>query len=427
MWGPELDFSNGAGTVAPGNSAAFDLDTDVAGVIETKWLYLEVPLTGPGSILPMIPVASTLRGGAQPASGHEYKFGLLLGGDIPGFTVRTTWGPTVRSTLTYVQIGERVDRVTAPGATEDWAGLASLEVDIVKGLTLKPTYSYAEYDSGNSGSGNLGTEAKNGFNPNALVNKDTRRHTFGADLRWTSGPFTLQPTFLVQLGEQEINPVRGRDSVDIRSWIADVTGSMRVGPLLLSARGMFTPGMAAQHRVVNGSAINYYQSINPGFAYMTGGWTEIQTSNIQYNTALLAGAPGLSLGQSPSYDKYGRLFLAGRADYQITPAYTLYAVLNSSWTDEKVDTDGVLTATGISNAGDFRGDARYLNTELMLGQTWRFAPNVALDGIFAYMWTGDGMNHRRTLPAARRRPPSSGRARITIRCISRSASSGPLT
>ncbi|HKY88459.1 MAG TPA: hypothetical protein VJ141_00660, partial [Candidatus Limnocylindrales bacterium] len=74
-WALELDFTNGAGVgnttpAAPGTSASLDLDTDVAGFTETKWLYVETPLTGPGSIMPFIPVPSTIRAGAQPAQGH---------------------------------------------------------------------------------------------------------------------------------------------------------------------------------------------------------------------------------------------------------------------------------------------------------------------------------------------------------------------
>ncbi|MBI2158207.1 MAG: hypothetical protein HYU26_15070, partial [Candidatus Rokubacteria bacterium] len=91
VWGIELDFNNGqtTGAAAPGNSSSFDLDTDVAGFTETKWLYVETPLTGPGSIMPFIPVASTIRGGAQPFRGHEYKFGLIAGGDFGGVSVDT--------------------------------------------------------------------------------------------------------------------------------------------------------------------------------------------------------------------------------------------------------------------------------------------------------------------------------------------------
>jgi hypothetical protein len=180
-----------------------DLNSNAAGTggfFETKWLYLETPLMGPGSIMPFIPVATTMRAGAQPARGHEYKVGIHFGGDFPGVTLESMWAPNLKSTVTYAQIGEGLDRMTAPNRAtnnEDFAILASVEMEIFKGLTVKPTYSYASYTCGNGqGSGNLGTEAKGGFNPNVCdglnnLKFDTRRHTLGGDLRWTAGPFTV--------------------------------------------------------------------------------------------------------------------------------------------------------------------------------------------------------------------------------------------
>src|SRR5262245_43790484 len=152
VWAVELDFTNGAGnfnassqpgsltTVGvahTGTSANFDLDTDVQGAVETKWLYLEAPITGPGSLLPFIPVATIGRFGGQPFQGHEYKPGIFANGDFPGVNLSTTWAPNVRSTLTYVQIAEQLDRFIAPNQKESFAIIASLEWDVFKGLTIK--------------------------------------------------------------------------------------------------------------------------------------------------------------------------------------------------------------------------------------------------------------------------------------------------
>ncbi|HSE92763.1 MAG TPA: hypothetical protein VLF19_05620 [Methylomirabilota bacterium] len=396
VWAIELDFTNGCngtGTACTGGhagtTAGFDLDTDIAGAVETKWLYVETPLTGPGSIMPFIPVATRMRAGAQPARGHEYKNGILLGGDFPGIALETTWAPNVKSTLTYIQIAEKLEPVTAPGATEDFAVLASLEWQIFKGLTIKPTYAYANYRGGNTGTGNLGTEPKNGFNVNGTT-LETTRHTFGGDVRWTIGGFTLAPTFLYQLGTQEIPAAGGTGEVDISSYIFDMIADYRIGPLTIGGRIMYTPGMSAGDSVAAGEDVNYYQSINPAFGYMAG-YTQIQTSGIEYNTAFLAGASGLSLRQSPSYDKYGRIFAALVADYAITPAFTVSGTANASWTPEKVDTDGTLSSTGLTSPTG--GDDSFLGWELALGFTYRFAPNVALDLNGAYLFAGDALGN----------------------------------
>jgi hypothetical protein len=407
-WAIELDGVNGAGAVTfPGNTNNFDLDTDVnnnstgnGGFFETKWLYLETPIMGPGSIMPFVPVSTILRAGAQPARGHEYKVGILFGGDFPGVTLESAWAPNLKSTVTYAQIGEGLDTVIAPNRgtnNEDFAILASVEFEVFKGLTIKPTYAYADYTCGNSqGSGTLGTEAKNGFTPafcGPLSDRhfDTRRHTLGGDVRWTAGPFTVQPTFLYQFGEQGIGKPDEDTSAAIQTWIFDTTAGFRAGPLNIEGRFMWTPGMDAEDTVASGDKIRYYQSINPAFAYMAG-WTEIQTSGIEYNNALLSAAPGVSLRQSPSYDKYGRIFAALATDYALTPALTLKGLVNMSWTDKSVDTHGTLGTLGLVG-GDGDGEERFLGTELNLGLTYRFAPNVAFDLIGAYMFTGEAMDH----------------------------------
>ncbi len=59
-----------AGSSPPGGkvniSGCLDLNTDVAGLIEVKWIYTEFPLTGKDSLLPFIPVETMARAGGQP-------------------------------------------------------------------------------------------------------------------------------------------------------------------------------------------------------------------------------------------------------------------------------------------------------------------------------------------------------------------------
>ncbi len=440
VWAIELDFTNGAGNfnassnsgslttvgkAASGTSANFDLDTDIQGAVETKWLYVETPVTGPGSLLPFIPVTTIARMGGQPFRGHDYKFGILASGDFPGVTLETTWTPNIRSTLTYVQIGEALDRGIALNQKDQNAILASLEIDVFKGLTIKPTYAYAFYDGGNCGTSNLGTAAWGGYNPNTNcpgtavsvagsdplargsvdvapgVGRNIRRHYFGGDVRWTMGPFSLQPTFIYLLGEQQVTR-RGStryNDVDIRSFIFDTTAGFRTGPLNIESRFMYTPGEDANHDPQNGGGgvIRRYDPINPGFAYMNG-WTEIWTGGVDYSSSLLVGRPGVVLRESPSYDKYGRIFVGLAADYSLTPALTFRAITNVSWTDTKVDTKGTLgqgiVPSGITTAGNpFKGGKeQYLGNEWVLGLTYRFAPNMSFDLAAAALITGDALN-----------------------------------
>jgi hypothetical protein len=436
VWAVELDFQNGASnfnassqpgsltTVGPthtGQSAPFDLDTDVQGAVETKWLYLETPITGPGSLLGFIPVTTIGRFGGQPFRTHDYKPGILATGDFPGVNLDTRWTPSVRSTLTFVQISEQLDRFIAPNQKDSWALLASLEVDVFKGLTIKPTYAYGSWDGGNCGTTNLGTIGFGGYNSNSncpgvvvgnvagpgLPGRRITRHYLGADARWTAGPFSLQPTFIYLLGEQEV-PARGaaqNNDVDIRTFIFDTIAGFRTGPFLIEARFMYTPGMEANHDIQNGGGgVNrVYQPINSGTNYMNG-WSEIWKSGIDYQTGFLVNRGAMTLREGPSFDKYGRIWFALAADYALTPALTFTALTNVSWTDTAVDTKGTtaaatgLTPSGITTAGNpFQGGKeRYLGNEWAVRMSYRFAPNVVFDAALATLITGDALNIQRT-------------------------------
>jgi hypothetical protein len=117
-----------------------------------------------------------------------------------------------------------------------------------------------------------------------------------------------------------------------------------------------------------GDDIKYYQPLNSGFIYQAG-WAEIQTSGIDYNLVnFLAGnAAGLRLGQSPSYDKYGRITAAAALDYALTPALIFHLVGYAQWTAEKVDTDGAFLGNAANPNGitpQSAGDDNYLGNKV---------------------------------------------------------------
>jgi hypothetical protein len=433
VWAIELDFTNGAGNfnqsnngslgvvgvAANGTSANFDLDTDIQGAVETKWLYVEAPVTGPGSLLPFIPFASIGRFGGQPFRGHDYKPGILATGDFPGVNLQTTWAPNLRSTLTFVQISEALDRFAAANQKDSYAFIASLEFDVMKGLTIKPTYAYGHWDGGNCGTSNLGTPSWGGLNVNAncpavvtgsvagagSVGRDIRRHYFGGDVRWSMGPFSLQPTVLFMVGEQEVaRRGGGVNDVDIRSFHVDTVAGFRTGPLLIEARAFWNPGMDANHDPQNGGGgtIRRWDAINSGFSFLAG-WSEIWRGNTDYNAGFLVGRPAVTSRESVGYDKYGRIFFGLAADYSLTPALTLSALANVQWTDTEVDTKGTLGATGIvpSTSPHTGGKERYLGSEWIARMTYRFAPNVAFELVQAVLVTGDALNIQRAVAADR--------------------------
>jgi hypothetical protein len=106
------------------------------------------------------------------------------------------------------------------------------------------------------------------------------------------------------------------------------------------------------------------------------------------------------MGRHIGYDRYGRAALGFRATYSITPAFALYAWVSPNWTAEKVDTDtgagpgnsaSSVNRTTLDDQSWVEGDSRYIGTEVDLGLTWRFAPNVAFDLQGAYLFAGDAL------------------------------------
>ena len=82
-------------TAQSGTSGSCGLNTDVRGIFEVKWLYVEFPA-------PLLPVPMIVRLGAQPfATAASYKLATYANGDFPGVNLYTTISPTFRLQTTY--------------------------------------------------------------------------------------------------------------------------------------------------------------------------------------------------------------------------------------------------------------------------------------------------------------------------------------
>src|SRR5206468_12140880 len=85
-----------------------DLNTDVGGMIEIKWIYTEFPLTGTDSLLPFIPVETMARAGGQPFGRlANYKI-VYANGDFAGVSAVTTFTPTLTTNLAYAIIEDEL-------------------------------------------------------------------------------------------------------------------------------------------------------------------------------------------------------------------------------------------------------------------------------------------------------------------------------
>ena len=410
----------GASGHKPGSNGGLDLNTDVTGVIEIKWIYTEFDLTGKGSLLPFIPVQTVARAGGQPfATLATYKIGAYATGDFAGVSGVTTWAPNLKTNLAFVVVedelagGNRGGALARPTRGDDFAVIFSPEVTPLKGLDIKPLYSYFHAEGLTSGAARRGATnrltaggnvnvaaAVGGGNPNGATDHQENRHTVGFDARWRSGPFSFDPLVLYQFGTRDNQcacPTPGAGFVtrkveaDMSAWLVDLQGGYGFGPLLLEARAIYSTGNKARDNLSR--SVRYFEVLDADTTYYFG-WAHILSVGfVDYFSGL--GPQNGGLVTNIGYDRYGRAQLGVKATYNFTPQLSLAAIASPTWTAEKVDTDTNTTGftrTIVSDRSFVQGDSRYIGTEADLWLTWRFAPNVAFDLAGAYLFAGSALD-----------------------------------
>ncbi|HKW92931.1 MAG TPA: hypothetical protein VJX92_13605 [Methylomirabilota bacterium] len=435
----ESNFTNGGGAtgsaVAPtiysglGSDGSFGLNTDVRGQLEIKWLYVEFPV-------PLIPVPTTARVGAQPfGTASTFKVCTFTCSDFAGLNVTSQVTPNVKVLATYVQVEEDIvgpqSRTGLPffqsgGASntqsrgDDFAYILSPEISVFKGFDIKPMVSmfYANgptYSGSRQGRGGINTST-------AFTNADGTerggineyRYTVGLDGKLRMGPFSFDPSVMYQFGNRAVvtpantagaSPITdsGANPGQVRyarldAWFIDLRAGYQLGPLLIEALGMYTTGNSSRNNTLG--HVRYFQPLTTDTGYLADWGTSLSSLGIDYLNAWNEGGgripyPGVSIG----WDKYGRAQLGAKATYALTPALSAMAGANAHWTAEKIDRNSIPVAgAGLApvygtdpNSGN-RGTSRFVGTELMALLTWRFADGLSWDNQFGYMFLGKAMD-----------------------------------
>ncbi len=483
-------WSVACGAVGSGAESSFDLNTDTQSNLQIKWLYTEFPV-------PLIPVPTTIRLGGQPfGTAATWKLAAYANGDFGGVNIVSNVTPNVKLLFTYVAVEEMLTgkRDFAPalgwlgssifagvyngGSTgnkclgsgnatqipciaqnrgDDFALIFSAEVTPMKGLDIKPMYSYffaSGLTSGNARvgrgglpiapaiSGATGAQGQSPFAPSAScagagpaqacfgtgfsadgtgTGLTENRNTVGVDARWRMGPWSLDPTFLYQFGRrQAVNTTSAaygttcassaaasacpRYSADINAWFVDIRGGFQLGPLLLSGMYMWTSGDPAHNNPYK--HIGYFQPLDTDTSYAADWGTQILSLGIDYYQILNGGGAqaGLNPGVAIGYDKYGRHQFGLKANYALSPTFNVWGGVTPAWTDRAVDTDGFLVANGgiqpsficRSTGQNCRpeGDSKYLGTELNAGLQWKFADGLTFDWAVGWLLAGHALGHR---------------------------------
>ncbi len=410
----------GAGSAGGG----LDINTDVAGLFEIKWIYTEFDLTGKDSLLPFIPILTVARAGGQPfATIANYKV-YYANGDFAGLDLYSTFTPDIKNHLAYVIVedqlagGNRSSAITRTSRGKDYAFIVSPEITPFKGLDLKPMFSWFHADGLTAGAAR-----RNATNPRTIGQAmnvagavgggapagdsadQENRYTAGLDARLRIGPFGLDPTISYQWGHYDTQALRTNGTVgkvrgEASAWLFDVIGSFQLGPLLLEGRGAYSTGNKARDNLSQSK--RYYEPLDLDTGYWSGGWLGILGLGVDYFNG--GGPTNQGMDTNIGYDRYGRIQVALRATYSITPALSVYGVVAPTWAAEKVDTDTgcpalnvATSATGcparviVSDRSFVEGDSRYIGTEINGGFTWRFAANTAFDLAGYYLAAGPAL------------------------------------
>src|SRR4030095_17040531 len=133
-------------------NGCLDLNTDVGGMLEVKWIYTEFPLTGKDSLLPFIPVETIARAGGQPfGTLANYKV-VYANGDFAGLSTVTTFTPSIKTALAWAILEDQLagsnrgNPATSTSRREDYALIVSPDFTPVRGLGLKPLFSWFHAD-----------------------------------------------------------------------------------------------------------------------------------------------------------------------------------------------------------------------------------------------------------------------------------------
>ena len=409
-----------AGRTAFGTTSSWDLNTDSQAVIEIKWLYTQFEM-------PLIPVPTTVRLGAQPfGAAATYKLTYATG-DFAGVNVVSQVAPNVKLLGTYVQVEEDrvgIDTASSSDPTtqtptgvlssqargDDHAYIFSAEVTPFKGLDIKPMFSGFVAEGTTNGAarqGRGGINTTTAYSPTGDFrgDMDEARYTVGVDARYRMGPFSLDPTVFYQYGQRTViapanfaasGAIPGRRyRADLDAWFVDVRAGFQLGPLLLQAIGVYSTGNSARNNTLD--KVRYFQPLSTDTGYQADWGNQLTGLGLDYLNAWNEAQgriayPGMSIG----WDKYGRAQLGLKATYAVTPALSITGGVNGHWTATAVDRNGTATAGAgilpVFAGATPRDNERYVGTEFFALIGWRFAPGLSWDNSFGYMKMGPALD-----------------------------------
>ena len=348
----------------------------------------------------LIPGSSaTVRVGGIPFGAQRLKGCVIHCLDTAGVTVTAPFGDTVNTYTWYSHFSDEWDGVRAGGAGgESWAAGTRVELAPLEGLDLDLIYAYQRLDCSEQDPDDacsirtLQLRSKNqGENSSSYVSLENR-HWVGIDIRYQYGDFTLSPTVLLHFGSTDL--VGGGES-DISSFLLDVEVGYQTGPLMLRGRVAYTPGDPYTDDLGDGSTLNSWQVVGTFNAQPILGWFSLWgPRNMQIYPFMFNYSSGRSLDTHLSFDQFGLMLVAARAEYTVNARTTLTGSLGIFNAAEDVGRPARLGPVSDENHPDFNytGQDSHLATEVDVEVVYTVNPATDLTLWAAYSMNGDALN-----------------------------------
>jgi hypothetical protein len=413
VFGFELDAIWGLS--AEGAVGSFDRNTDVAGNIETKWLYVDFRI-------PQLPIGNRVRLGGLPMSVTPLHGALVLYGDVGGGDAVLNFTDQAALHLYYVQFEENSGPGddSFPGSTklgEDYATGATLRLKPLDGLDLHLVGVYGHLHLPSTSMLNNSSPAKN--IPSYFLNVTTEsRYYVGFDSRYRLGNTSIEPSFFYLFGNRQFTSasqaLTGGSETDFKAFVGNFLVTHTLGPWLFQGRFVYTSGNKANddinnRGIGNRADVKHYSHMNADGGPMWQEWFEIFGNSEVDGTSI---DTFLRMGEVGGLDRFGWQNVAGAVEYKATDRLILEGAAGAFWAAEKLACPaslrvgsitgrcGPVVSTGTPGTNNSSGEPVYnftgasqdLGWEVAAGLRYTIMPGLTWTPRLAYADYGKGLN-----------------------------------
>jgi hypothetical protein len=428
VFGFELDAVWGRNP--DGAAFSFDRNTDMAGNIETKWMYVDFRI-------PQLPIGNRMRLGGFPLYVTPLHGQTVLHGDVGGGDWLLTFTDQVAAHFYYTQFEEdsAADNDRFPGMPvanqfgEDYATGMTLRLKPIDGLDLHIPFVYGHLQLP---SNTMTSQSGPAFeSPQYFTNVTTEsRYYAGFDSRYRFGNTSIEPTFMYLFGTRNFctpgslvrtttggslvpctSPVGSRQSTDFNAFFGNLNVTHTMGPWLLQGKFAYSSGNRANDDINNTgigsrSSVMVYSHMNADGGPFFQEWFEIFGNSEVDGTGI---DTFLRMGEAGTFDRFGWQVVAGSVEYAATDKLIFEGAAGGFWSAKKTGCPAVFRQDSLSGrcgdpdddvnqprTGDpiynFTGGSRYLGWEVAGGARYTIMPGLTWTPRLSYADYGKGMD-----------------------------------